>query len=121
MARKTRSVTVIRAAAPKRRRSFMRRNGKGHKLSLSVLAGLSSGVAYAFFPGGGTAFPDSPRQFFERISLAYFGYVPYQRRFDFGYLQHGLVPLLIGIAFHGVANFTGINKQMSKLRWPVEI
>lgn len=95
-----------------------RRNGNGgngRKIPLAVILGLVPGITWA------ASAPEGIRQGMERAIMAYTGFVPYARRWDFNVLQYGLIPLMGGFFIHFLAGAVGLNKLIGRFKLPVEI
>ena len=81
-----------------------------NKISLAVIGGLVPGVMWSLEPAQGGNWRHVP----ERVLMAYTGYNPISKQLELNYLSRGLLPLMLGMVAHMIAEKVGINRRLKK-------
>lgn len=98
-------------AKTKKRKYSTRRNGNNGRLSVAMVAGLIPGITWSLQPATAGNWPHT----MERFIAAYTGYYIPEKRFRLDLLAYGMMPLILGMFVHGLANRFGINGSLRRM------
>lgn len=105
-----------------RRRYFQKKHHSRPKftLPLAVVAGLSSPIVRTFNSGRqyGLTSPDGAIAEFSRTMIG-INVMANPIQFEWWRLRYGLMPVLLGLGVHKLANMTGVNRMLARAHVPI--